>query len=111
SIRFARLRCPPVARRVGWPLDSGVGDPQAGSSSRILKQDHQAGSSSGISQGGRTMSETENIFSGSANTMIALGMVASLLSLALSVWSITRVGELEAFVAVQATSHVEAGVP
>lgn len=48
------------------------------------------------------MSENENIFSGSTNTMVALGMVASLLALALSVWSITRVGELEAFVALQA---------
>ena len=48
------------------------------------------------------MSDQENIFSGNASTMIALGMVASLLALALSVWSITRVGELEAFVAVQA---------
>ena len=48
------------------------------------------------------MTDNENLFSGNASTMIALGMVASLLSLALSVWSITRVGELEAFVAVQA---------
>lgn len=41
-------------------------------------------------------------FSGSINTMVALAMVASALSLALSVWALSRVGELEAFVTIQA---------
>lgn len=40
-------------------------------------------------------------FSGSINTMVALALVASALSLALSVWALSRVGELEAFVTVQ----------
>lgn len=47
------------------------------------------------------MSDQEVSFSGSTNTMIALALVASALSLALSVWSISRLGEVEAFVAVQ----------
>ena len=56
------------------------------------------------------MSDNETIFSGNASTMIALGMVASLLALALSVWSITRVGELEAFVASHAVQpHSQGG--
>lgn len=49
-----------------------------------------------------TMSDNEVRFSGNPNTMIALTLVASALSLALSMWSVSRVGELEAFVAVQA---------
>jgi hypothetical protein len=48
------------------------------------------------------MSEQDVSFSGSSNTMIALALVAAALSLALSVWNISRIGELEAFVAVQA---------
>lgn len=48
------------------------------------------------------MSEEEVSFSGNTNTMIALALVAAALSLALSVWSVRRVSELEAFVAVQA---------
>ncbi|HEY2774758.1 MAG TPA: hypothetical protein VGK20_11990 [Candidatus Binatia bacterium] len=48
------------------------------------------------------MAEEDVKFSGSPNTMIALALVASALSLALSVWSLSRVGDLEAFMAVQA---------
>jgi hypothetical protein len=47
------------------------------------------------------MAEQEVSFSGHTNTMIALALVASALSLALSVWSISRVGAIDAFVAVQ----------
>jgi hypothetical protein len=57
------------------------------------------------SQGGTRMAETNEVsFSGSPNTMIALALVASALALALSVWSISRVQAIEAFVAVQAAS-------
>ena len=49
------------------------------------------------------MSEQQDVqFSGSTNTMIAISLVASALSLALSVWSFRRVEALEAFVVVQA---------
>lgn len=48
------------------------------------------------------MSDNDVVFSGSPNTMIALSLVASALALALSVWSISRVAQIEAFVAVQA---------
>ena len=41
-------------------------------------------------------------FSGSTNTMIALALVASALALALSVWSLSRIGDVEAYLAVQA---------
>jgi len=51
------------------------------------------------------MTENEVSFSGNTNTMIALALVASALSLALSVWSIQRIGAVEAFVAVQSASH------
>jgi len=50
------------------------------------------------------MSENEVQFSGNPNTMIALALVASALALALSVWSISRVGAIEAFVAVQSVA-------
>lgn len=53
------------------------------------------------------MAENEVAFSGNSNTMIALALVASALSLALSVWSISRVGEIEAFVAVQAVRQAQ----
>lgn len=47
--------------------------------------------------------ETEDVrFSGSPNTMIALTMLASTLSLALSTWALVRIGNLETFVAVMA---------
>lgn len=55
------------------------------------------------------MSQNEVQFSGSPNTMIALALVASALSLALSVWSISRVGAIEAFVAVQAIRAQQSG--
>ena len=51
----------------------------------------------------------EGIFSGNTDTMIALALVASALSLALSVWSISRVSEIEAFVAVQAIHAAQQG--
>jgi len=51
----------------------------------------------------------EGILSGNPNTMIALALVASALALALSVWSITRVSEIEAFVAVQAIQAAQQG--
>lgn len=47
-------------------------------------------------------------FSGSTNTMIALALVASALSLALSVWNLARVGNLEAFVSAQAARAAHA---
>jgi hypothetical protein len=55
------------------------------------------------------MSENEVRLSGSTNTMIALALVASALALALSVWSLKRVGELEVFVAVQAVHATQGG--
>ena len=55
------------------------------------------------------MSEDEVRFSGSPNTMIALALVASALSLALSVWSISRVGTIEAFVAMQSVAASKGG--
>ncbi len=48
------------------------------------------------------MAEEEVRFSGSINTMVAISLVASALSLAVSMWSLSRIGALEAFVAVQA---------
>ena len=50
------------------------------------------------------MPENEVQFSGHPNTMIALALVTSALALALSVWSISRVGTIEAVVA-QAVSQ------
>jgi len=41
-------------------------------------------------------------FSGNINTMVGLALVASALALSLSVWCLSRVGDLESFVAVQA---------
>ena len=41
-------------------------------------------------------------FSGNINTMVGLALVASALALALSVWSMARIGDLEAIVAAQA---------
>ena len=46
------------------------------------------------------MSDQDVRFTGNTNTMIALTLVASTLSLALSVWTIARIGEVEAYVAV-----------
>lgn len=46
------------------------------------------------------MSDQDVRFTGSSNTMIALTLVASTLSLALSVWTIARIGELESYMAV-----------
>ena len=48
------------------------------------------------------MSESEVRLSGQPNTLIALALVASALALALSVWSLSRVNQIETFVAVQA---------
>ena len=50
------------------------------------------------------MSDKEVGFSGSVNTLIAIALVASALALALSVWSLKRVGEVEVFLAVQAVN-------
>jgi hypothetical protein len=58
-----------------------------------------------FAEGGIAMSENEVRFSGHPNTMIALTLVASTLSLALSMWTVSRVGDLEAFVAVQAITE------
>jgi hypothetical protein len=41
-------------------------------------------------------------FSGNINTMVAISLVAAALALSLSVWCLSRIGDLEAFVAVQA---------
>lgn len=54
------------------------------------------------------MSEPEVGFSGSLNTMVALSLVTGALSLALSVWCLSRIGDLEAFVAVQAVKQAQA---
>lgn len=48
------------------------------------------------------MSEREVRFTGDTNTMVALTLVASTLSLALSMWSLSRLGQVEAFLAVLA---------
>jgi len=45
-------------------------------------------------------------FSGNINTMVGLALVASALALALSVWCLSRIGDLESFVAVQAVRAV-----
>ena len=47
-------------------------------------------------------------FSGSTNTMIAIALVAAALSLALSVWNVSRIGELETFVKIQAVRAAKA---
>lgn len=54
------------------------------------------------------MSEPEVGFSGSINTMVALSLVTGALSLALSVWCLSRIGDLEAFVAIQAVRQAQA---
>lgn len=54
------------------------------------------------------MSDQDVRFTGNTNTMIALTLVASTLSLALSVWTIARIGEVEAYVAVLS---VQQGAP
>jgi hypothetical protein len=41
-------------------------------------------------------------FSGNINTMLGLSLVAAAIALALSVWGLSRINDLEAFVAVQA---------
>jgi hypothetical protein len=46
--------------------------------------------------------QVEVEFSGNINTMVGISLVASALALALSVWSLSRIGDIEAFVAVQA---------
>ena len=53
------------------------------------------------------MSEEEVRFTGNPNTMIALTLVASTLALALSMWSVSRIGEVEAFMAVLAVQQAE----
>lgn len=49
-----------------------------------------------------TSEKVEVEFSGNINTMVGLALVASALALALSVWCLSRIGDVEAFVAVQA---------
>lgn len=51
--------------------------------------------------------EVEVQFSGNLNTMVAIALVAAALSLSLSVWCLSRIGDLEAFVAVQAIRSVQ----
>lgn len=54
---------------------------------------------------GISMAEEQEVrFSGSLNTMVAITLVMSALSLAISVWLIGRVGNVEAYLAAQATA-------
>jgi cytochrome oxidase assembly protein ShyY1 len=46
--------------------------------------------------------EVEVGFSGNINTMLGIALVTAAISLALSVWGLSRINDLEAFVAVQA---------
>jgi len=56
--------------------------------------------------------QVEVSFSGNINTMVALSLVAAALSLSLTVWCLSRIGDLEAFVAVQAVRATQqAGNP
>jgi hypothetical protein len=52
----------------------------------------------------RTMSNNnvEVGFSGNINTMLGIALVTAAIALALAVWSLSRINDLEAFVAVQA---------
>jgi len=49
--------------------------------------------------------QVEVQFSGNINTMLGISLVAAALSLALSVWCLSRVGDLEAYVAVRAAQQ------
>jgi hypothetical protein len=51
--------------------------------------------------------EVEVGFSGNINTMVGIALVAAALALALSVWCLSRVNDLEAFVAVQAVRSAQ----
>ena len=54
------------------------------------------------------MSNNEDVgFSGSTNTMLGIALVTAAISLALSVWSISRINDLEAFVAIQAVRSAQ----
>lgn len=53
------------------------------------------------------MSEEDVRFSGAPNTMIAMAFVTATLALAISMWGLSRIGELEAFVAVQAVKSAQ----
>lgn len=50
------------------------------------------------------MAEGEVRFSGSVNTMVAIALVMAALSLAISVWLVGRVGNIEAYLAAQAAA-------
>ena len=46
-------------------------------------------------------------FSGNTNTMLGIALVTAAIALALSVWVLSRVNDLEAFVAVQAVRSAQ----
>jgi hypothetical protein len=47
-------------------------------------------------------------FSGHINTMLGIALVTAAIALALSVWGLSRINDLEAFVAVQAVRSAQA---
>jgi hypothetical protein len=47
-------------------------------------------------------------FSGNINTMVGIALVTAAIALALSVWGLSRINDLEAFVAVQAVRSTQA---
>jgi hypothetical protein len=53
------------------------------------------------------MSDNEVAFSGNINTMLGISLVTAAVALALSVWGLSRINDLEAFVAVQAVRSAQ----
>lgn len=51
--------------------------------------------------------EVEVGFSGNINTMLGIALVTAAVALALSVWGLSRINDLEAFVAVQAVRSAQ----
>jgi len=50
-------------------------------------------------------------FSGNINTMLGISLVTAAIALALSVWGLSRINDLEAFVAVQAIRAAQEAKP
>lgn len=55
------------------------------------------------------MSDPDVKFSGHTNTMVAIALIASALSLVLSLWSVSRVAQLRAIVVAQSMQAPQAG--
>jgi cytochrome oxidase assembly protein ShyY1 len=53
------------------------------------------------------MSDQDVAFSGSINTMLGIALVTAAIALALGVWCLSRINDLEAFVAVQAVRSAQ----